>query len=283
MRRHGWLQHGHIEECHESTAVNYFWYRRTLNISSDITDSGNLQWWLVLCLAICWSIVYICTIRGIESTGKAIYVTAIFPYLVLTIFLIRGLTLPGATEGLVYLFTPNAPDGAPPAPLPSGAPVSPEVSVASGTGGENSGVVEGELPSIYEEIEALGLIPVTQGEDDRLPAGLDLSDLTLAPPSPCSLPLTAASASTSEGSLGSSICPATGDTLLTAAEPTEAMASAMRLGPEPHGMSLVGMGQPTSFPGRDPTDDAVATTPAMEPEPGITEGPLPTPQIPELD
>ncbi|XP_067412402.1 sodium-dependent neutral amino acid transporter B(0)AT3-like isoform X2 [Emydura macquarii macquarii] len=98
---------GHIEECHESTAVNYFWYRRTLNISSSITDSDTLQWWLVLCLAICWAIVYICTIRGIESTGKAIYVTAIFPYLVLTIFLIRGLTLPGATEGLVYLFTPN--------------------------------------------------------------------------------------------------------------------------------------------------------------------------------
>uniref|UniRef100_A0A452HRA2 Transporter n=1 Tax=Gopherus agassizii TaxID=38772 RepID=A0A452HRA2_9SAUR len=98
---------GYIEECHESTAVNYFWYRRALNIASDITDSGNLQWWLVLCLAICWAIVYLCTIRGIESTGKAIYVTAIFPYLVLTIFLIRGLTLPGATEGLVYFFTPN--------------------------------------------------------------------------------------------------------------------------------------------------------------------------------
>uniref|UniRef100_A0A8C3HRG6 Transporter n=1 Tax=Chrysemys picta bellii TaxID=8478 RepID=A0A8C3HRG6_CHRPI len=98
---------GYIEECHESTAVNYFWYRRALNISSDITDNGNLQWWLVLCLAICWAIVYICTIRGIESTGKAIYVTAIFPYVVLTIFLIRGLTLPGATEGLVYFFTPN--------------------------------------------------------------------------------------------------------------------------------------------------------------------------------
>uniref|UniRef100_A0A8C0GSG1 Transporter n=1 Tax=Chelonoidis abingdonii TaxID=106734 RepID=A0A8C0GSG1_CHEAB len=98
---------GYIEECHESTAVNYFWYRRALNIGSDITDSGNLQWWLVLCLAICWAIVYICTIRGIESTGKAIYVTAIFPYLVLTIFLIRGLALPGATEGLVYFFTPN--------------------------------------------------------------------------------------------------------------------------------------------------------------------------------
>ncbi|EMP25864.1 hypothetical protein UY3_17056 [Chelonia mydas] len=103
-----------------------------------------------------------------------------------------------------------------------------------------------------------------------------------APPSPCSLPLTTDSAPTSEGSLSSSICPAAGGTLLSAGEPTEAMAGAMGLGPEPHGMSLVGVGQPTSFPGGDPTEgcppfDAVATTPAMEPEPSITEGPLPTP------
>lgn len=39
--------------------------------------------------------------------SQAVYVTATFPYLVLTIFLIRALTLPGATDGLVYLFTPD--------------------------------------------------------------------------------------------------------------------------------------------------------------------------------
>lgn len=43
----------------------------------------------------------------IWSFLKAIYFTALFPYLVLTIFLIRGLTLPGAVRGLIYLFTPN--------------------------------------------------------------------------------------------------------------------------------------------------------------------------------
>ncbi|XP_042317833.1 sodium-dependent neutral amino acid transporter B(0)AT3-like [Sceloporus undulatus] len=96
-----------IEECHKSTATNFFWYRHTLHISADITQSGPLLWWLVLCLAICWIVVYICTIRGIESTGKAIYVTTTFPYLILTAFLIYGLTLPGAVDGLVYLFTPN--------------------------------------------------------------------------------------------------------------------------------------------------------------------------------
>lgn len=35
------------------------------------------------------------------------YVTSTLPYVVLTIFLIRGLTLKGAVNGLVFLFTPN--------------------------------------------------------------------------------------------------------------------------------------------------------------------------------
>ncbi|MED6291364.1 hypothetical protein CHARACLAT_022751 [Characodon lateralis] len=94
-------------ECEKSTPVNYFWYRETLNITPDIESSGSLQWWMVLCLATAWSVIYICFIKGMESFGKAVYVTATFPYLVLTIFLIRGLTLPGATDGLVYLFTPD--------------------------------------------------------------------------------------------------------------------------------------------------------------------------------
>lgn len=35
------------------------------------------------------------------------YITSTLPYVVLTIFLIRGLTLKGATNGIVFLFTPN--------------------------------------------------------------------------------------------------------------------------------------------------------------------------------
>ncbi|XP_012869322.1 PREDICTED: sodium-dependent neutral amino acid transporter B(0)AT3 [Dipodomys ordii] len=98
---------GFVQECQASSTVSYFWYRQTLNITADIGDSGVVQWQLLLCLVTCWMVVYLCVIRGIESTGKAIYFTACFPYLVLTIFLIRGLTLPGATEGLTYLFTPK--------------------------------------------------------------------------------------------------------------------------------------------------------------------------------
>uniref|UniRef100_A0A3Q1GPX6 Transporter n=1 Tax=Acanthochromis polyacanthus TaxID=80966 RepID=A0A3Q1GPX6_9TELE len=98
---------GYIVECEKSTPVNYFWYRETLNITPDIEISGSLQWWMVLCLISAWFIVYICVIKGINSIGKAVYVTSTFPYLVLTIFLIYSLTLPGATDGLTYLFTPK--------------------------------------------------------------------------------------------------------------------------------------------------------------------------------
>jgi len=54
----------------DSTPVNYFWYRQTLNITPNIETSGSLQWWMVVCLATAWCVVYICFIRGIEAIGK---------------------------------------------------------------------------------------------------------------------------------------------------------------------------------------------------------------------
>ncbi|KAK1173429.1 sodium-dependent neutral amino acid transporter B(0)AT1-like [Acipenser oxyrinchus oxyrinchus] len=97
---------GYVEECAKSSPVDYFWYRTTLNSSTNIDDSGSIQWWLLLCLVCAWAVLYVCCIRGIETTGKAVYVTSTLPYVVLTIFLIRGLTLKGSVNGIVFLFTP---------------------------------------------------------------------------------------------------------------------------------------------------------------------------------
>uniref|UniRef100_UPI00358EC6F6 sodium-dependent neutral amino acid transporter B(0)AT1-like isoform X2 n=1 Tax=Myxine glutinosa TaxID=7769 RepID=UPI00358EC6F6 len=96
-----------VRECAESSPTAYFWYRETLNVTTSLEEGGGLQWWLVVCLCLAWIIVYICTSRGIETSGKAAYVTATFPYVVLFCFLIGSLTLEGATNGLVYLFTPD--------------------------------------------------------------------------------------------------------------------------------------------------------------------------------
>ncbi|XP_067910411.1 sodium- and chloride-dependent transporter XTRP3A-like [Heterodontus francisci] len=96
-----------VEECAKSSATEYFWYRKTLNISPTINDSGSFHWGMILCLILSWLIVYLCIIRGTESTGKVVYVTACFPYVVLLIYLIRGVTLHGAANGLIYMFTPK--------------------------------------------------------------------------------------------------------------------------------------------------------------------------------
>lgn len=68
-------QTGYVEECDKSSSVDYFWYRETLNISTSIDDSGSIQWWILLCLTCAWSVLYVCTIRGIETTGKVQYTT----------------------------------------------------------------------------------------------------------------------------------------------------------------------------------------------------------------
>lgn len=46
-------------------------------------------------------------IRFYFLSSKAVYVTSTLPYLVLTIFLIRGLTLKGSVDGIKFLFTPD--------------------------------------------------------------------------------------------------------------------------------------------------------------------------------
>lgn len=76
---------GYVSECEKSSPVNYFWYRETLNITANIETSGSVQWWLVLCLASAWCLVYICFIRGIETIGKVTYLFDVMPQMIFII------------------------------------------------------------------------------------------------------------------------------------------------------------------------------------------------------
>uniref|UniRef100_A0A8C2WU77 Transporter n=1 Tax=Cyclopterus lumpus TaxID=8103 RepID=A0A8C2WU77_CYCLU len=98
---------GFVPECQRSSTVDYYFYRVTLNSSTSIADSGGIHWPIVLCLLAAWTVMCVCYIRGIGTSGKAVYVTAILPYIVLAIFLIRGLTLKGSLSGIKFLFTPD--------------------------------------------------------------------------------------------------------------------------------------------------------------------------------
>ncbi|KAM6256626.1 sodium- and chloride-dependent GABA transporter 3 isoform 2-T2 [Porphyrio hochstetteri] len=90
-----------------TSPVMEFWERRVLAISGGIEHIGNLRWELALCLLAAWTICYFCIWKGTKSTGKVVYVTATFPYIMLMILLIRGVTLPGASEGIKFYLYPD--------------------------------------------------------------------------------------------------------------------------------------------------------------------------------
>ena len=57
--------------------------------TDSIDDFGGIKWWMLLCLIGSWLIVYAIVMKGIQSSGKVVYFTALFPYFVLTIFFVR--------------------------------------------------------------------------------------------------------------------------------------------------------------------------------------------------
>ncbi|VDK57115.1 unnamed protein product [Anisakis simplex] len=80
---------------------------KVLGISSGVDVPGAMRWDLALYLFIAWAICYLCIFKGVRWTGKVVYLTASFPYVMLVCLLIRGLTLPGASLGLEYYLKPN--------------------------------------------------------------------------------------------------------------------------------------------------------------------------------
>ncbi|XP_015114089.1 sodium- and chloride-dependent glycine transporter 1 [Diachasma alloeum] len=68
---------------------------------------GGMRWELFGCLTLAWIICYLCLIRGVQSVGKIVYFTALFPYFVLIALFIRGVTLDGAGDGALWFITPN--------------------------------------------------------------------------------------------------------------------------------------------------------------------------------
>nr|KAG5696890.1 hypothetical protein BaRGS_035300 [Batillaria attramentaria] len=84
-----------------------FYIERVLERTSGIEDQGTIRWQLLLILLGCWVLIYLCIWKGPKSTGKVVYFTATFPYVVLVILLVRGLTLPGSENGIRFFIQPK--------------------------------------------------------------------------------------------------------------------------------------------------------------------------------
>merc|ERR1711892_29185 len=70
-------------------------------------NMGHFQPHLIVTLVVAWFLVFISLIKGVKSSGKVVYFTALYPYAILVVLFVRGVTLPGAIDGINWYITPD--------------------------------------------------------------------------------------------------------------------------------------------------------------------------------
>ncbi|XP_058831890.1 sodium-dependent nutrient amino acid transporter 1-like isoform X2 [Topomyia yanbarensis] len=89
-------------------SADLYFTKTIMNLVPNIDNGiGVPDWKLVLCLLACWICIFGLLVKGIKSSGKATYVLAIFPYVILLMLLIRSCTLTGALDGIKYFVQPQ--------------------------------------------------------------------------------------------------------------------------------------------------------------------------------
>lgn len=81
-----------------------FFYNQVIKMSSGIDEPGNVVWQLALCLLLAWTLVFLILIKGIASLGKVVYFISLFPYVMMTVLLVRSCLLEGASVGILDFY-----------------------------------------------------------------------------------------------------------------------------------------------------------------------------------
>lgn len=84
-------QNSSIISSFASASSEYFnRYILEIHKSSGIDDLGIIKWEMAVCLLIVYLICYFSLWKGISTSGKVVWFTALFPYAVLLALLVRG-------------------------------------------------------------------------------------------------------------------------------------------------------------------------------------------------
>ncbi|KAG8182150.1 hypothetical protein JTE90_014560 [Oedothorax gibbosus] len=96
-----------IPDGQRVSAPEEYLNRYMLGKSDSFDDFGTLRWPLVVALFAAWVVVVLSLIKGIKTSGRVVYFTATFPYVILLILFIRGVTLEGASDGMYFYVVPD--------------------------------------------------------------------------------------------------------------------------------------------------------------------------------
>jgi NSS family neurotransmitter:Na+ symporter len=84
-----------------------FFFGTVLQLSDGPTALGPPVWFILGLLAFVWLVIFLIMFRGARVIGKVSIVLVILPWLLLVVLFIRGVTLPGALEGLNFYLSPD--------------------------------------------------------------------------------------------------------------------------------------------------------------------------------
>lgn len=101
------LQSRNLTINDSTSPVKEYWEKNVLQITDGLEDSGSMRTELALYLLLAWFLVYLVIWRGLHQSGKIIWFTALFPYVILLILFGRGITLEGASDGLLFYIQPR--------------------------------------------------------------------------------------------------------------------------------------------------------------------------------
>ncbi|XP_075247380.1 sodium- and chloride-dependent glycine transporter 2-like [Convolutriloba macropyga] len=89
------------------SSAEEFWVNKALSRSPGIDEMGSFLLPQYAAFVIAQVLIYFILIKGVQSSGKVVYVTATAPFILLFVLFVRGLTLPGMANGLKFFIQPD--------------------------------------------------------------------------------------------------------------------------------------------------------------------------------
>ncbi len=102
-----WVYLWHAPSLSWGSQPETFFTETVLHRSEGPGQLGWPVWSLMVGMGLTWLVIYLILRKGVRRVSRVVMVTVPLPLLLLAILLVRGLTLPGAMDGIRYYLTPD--------------------------------------------------------------------------------------------------------------------------------------------------------------------------------
>jgi NSS family neurotransmitter:Na+ symporter len=102
-----WAYLAHSLDLAWGSDAKGFFFGEVLGVTDSPWNFDGIRWPLLVGLFLTWLSVYFIIVKGVHVVSQIVLITVPLPVLLLVVFVIRGVTLPGAAEGLDFYLSPD--------------------------------------------------------------------------------------------------------------------------------------------------------------------------------